>query len=203
MGYMVYILIYIYIYIYIDRMQANAEEHISYKCIVFCHFILQLVSWLFPSFSRSSLHRGLMAVFPLSFTPVISCWLCALSDKTGRTALFSGCISRRVSHCVYANVFRSLFLLLTSHRGRMHILPAYLPVLVHLKMRVSVQTVSESVMDRGVNNLAHHSGFCCSSKHEQNTVLWFPPSGWPAWQKTNMAALGWVEGKDSLKGVYL
>lgn len=89
-----------------------------------------------------------MAVFPLSFTPVISCWVCALSDKTGRTALFSSCISRRVSHCVYGNMFCTLFLLLASHRGRMHILPAYLPVLVHLKMRVSVQTVSESVMDR-------------------------------------------------------
>lgn len=181
-----------------------SSDYISDITLHFYGFILQLVSWLFPLFSCSSLHTGLMAVFPLSFTPVISCWVCALSDKTGRTALFSSCISRHVSHCVYGNVFHSLLLLLASQGGRMHILPAYLPVLVHLKMRVSVQTVSESVMDREELTTLHitqvsvvqanMSRIPCYGSHRQAD----PPD-----RKTNMAALGWVEGRDSLKGVYL
>lgn len=168
-------------------------------------FILQLVSWLFSLLSPSSLHRGLMALSPLSFTSVISCWAGSLSDKTGRMALFSGCISRHVSHCVYGNVFRSLFILLSCFSERKDAHSPWITFCLGSSENEGQRANCKWECDRqrGVNNLAHHSGFCCSSKHEQNTVLWFPLSDWPAWQKTNIAALCWVEGKDSLKGVYL
>lgn len=113
-------------------------------------FILQLVSWLFSLLSPSSLHRGLMALSPPSPSPQSSHAgpvLC-LTRLAGRP--FSPAASADMSVIVSMEMCFTLYFsfFLVSRRGRMHIPPEYLPALVHLKMRVSVQIVSESVMGR-------------------------------------------------------
>lgn len=162
----------------------NAKEHTLIYCGLYFHSTAGVLTiFLTQPFSLQRSHGS----FPLSFTSVISCWACDLSDKTVRTALFSGCISRHVSHNVYGNVFRSLFLLPASQMKDAH--SPYLPILVHKKkggQRANCQWECDG--QSGVNNLAHPSGFCCSSKHEQNTMLWFPPSNWPAWQTTSIGS---------------
>lgn len=103
----------------------------------------------FPYSALSSVHRGLMALFP-SPSPQSSHAgsLCFVWHVWQDGLLFTDCISRRVTHRqIYGNVFCSLFLL-DSYRGGLHIPNACHSFLVYLNMRVSVQAVSESVMDR-------------------------------------------------------
>ncbi len=142
------------------------------------------VSWLFsPSPSPQSSHAGSVLCLTSPFL--------RLHQQTCQSLCLWKCVSLFISPSGF------------SQRKDAHspCIPSCLGSSENEGQRANCQR--ERDRQRWVNNLAHHSGFCCSSKHEQNTVLWFPPSGCPARQKTNMAALGWVEGKDSLKGVYL
>lgn len=117
-----------------------------------------------------SLYRGLSALFPLSFTPDISCWLYVWQDcQDGLSFRLHQHTCQSLQLWKSVSFFYLFFTLLVYFAASASNSPIHLPVLVCQKMKVSVWTVSEaegarqeSLMDRDELTTSHITqGFCC------------------------------------------